>query len=398
MERERSIFSEDTELNAKSRRNLCILEVLRRRGPLSRTEISRASGINPVTVSHYIDKLIVQDLVYEKEFDVSTGGRRPLLLDINPRAAYSIGIGINLFSSTGVIVDLDGNILFSCRRDNRINTPGDLIEAVAAIGDELMQKTEKVRSKIRGIGIGLGGIIDEKNQIIRWPGCPGKEGAYAYVSMPLRQYMMDRYGVPVSVGNDANLACFAESWLSLDPGVKNVVYMFSGVGCGIMLNGELYAGSQGCAGEFFLNGTLDDLRTEMGDASFLRQWPQDLGVIARANRLLREQYHTRKEVKNIAEVFSLSLDGVGDIIEDAARALGMKIAMIVNLLNPDVIIIGGGFECGGYTFAEKVYGYVKRYAFDEMTKSLKVIASGLGEHAVALGAANLVVRSVFSDV
>ena len=165
-----------------------------------------------------------------------------------------------------------------------------------------------------------------------------------------------------------------------------------------MLNGELYAGSQGCAGEFFLSGSTDELNTSMGEASFLRQWPQDLGVIARANTLLRDQYHTQKEVKNIAEVFSLRLDGVAEIIEDAARALGMKIAMVVNLLNPDVVIIGGGFECGGYAFAEKVYGYVKRYAFDEMTKSLKVIASSLGERAVALGAANLVVRNIFSDV
>ena len=398
MEKERTIFSEDTELSAKARRNLNILEVLRRKGPLSRTEISRVSGINPVTVSHYIDKLIAHDLVYEKEFDVSTGGRRPLLLDINPRAAYSIGIGINLFSSTGVIVDLDGNVLFSCSREKLIASPADFIEALTSIADQLMQKTEKVHSKIRGIGIGLGGIIDEKNQIIRWPGANGNEGNYSYVSMPLRQHMEERYAVPVSIGNDANLACFAEHWLSLDSDVRNVLYMFSGVGCGIMINGEMYTGSQGSAGEFFLNGSNEDLCSYMGDVSFLRQWPQDLGLIARTNLLLRDRYHMQKEVQNMTEVFSLRLDGVDEIIEDAARALGMKIAIAVNFLNPEVVIIGGGFERGGYSFVEKVYGYVKRYAFDEMTKNLKVIASSLGDQAVALGAANLVVRNIFSYV
>lgn len=393
-----SLYSDSKTINGKAQRNLRILELLRRKGPLSRTDISKVSGINPVTVSHYVDKLISNDFVYEKEFDVSTGGRRPLLLDINPKAAYTIGIGVNLFGCTGVLVDLDGNVIYRCKVEKKISSPNDFLESVIALSDEMFANTRSISDKIKGIGIGLGGIIDEENQVIRWPSDSEDGLSYSYVSMPLKSYFSEKFDLPVFIANDANLACFAEHWLTLDADTRDVIYMHSGVACGIMINGEVYRGKHGCAGELFINCADSDLDTYLGSFSFFKQWSHDLGLIKRVNALLDDRYPNVSKAETLKDVFSIHVDGVNEIIDDAAHVLGIKIAFLVNVLNPEVIIIGGGMEHGGYTFIEKINSYVKKYAFDEMIKNLKIIASGLGDEAVSLGAANMVVKKTFAAV
>ena len=95
----------------KEKRNIEILDILRKRGPISRPEISKDMGINVVTISNYIDDFIKSNLVFEKELDISEGGRRPLLLDLNSQAGFVIGVGLNLANMVGVLVDLKGNII-----------------------------------------------------------------------------------------------------------------------------------------------------------------------------------------------------------------------------------------------------------------------------------------------
>ena len=98
-------------LSEKEKRNIDILEILRKHGPISRPDISKEMGINVVTISNYIDEFIKRNLVYEKELDISEGGRRPVLLDLNPQAGFVIGAGLNLMNMVGLLADLKGNII-----------------------------------------------------------------------------------------------------------------------------------------------------------------------------------------------------------------------------------------------------------------------------------------------
>lgn len=384
-------------ISIKSQRNLRILELLRRHGSLSRTDISKESGINPVTVSHYVDKLISRKIVYEKEYDISSGGRRPLLLGLNPSSGYTIGISFNVLGVNAVVVDLDGNVKFRHSDRKRISSINDFIDSLVNAADYIYENTREIKDKIQGIGIGLGGIVDEENQVIRWPAESATGVTYSYVSMPVKNYFKERFNAPVFVGNDANLACFAEHWLCMGQDVRNVLYMYSGVSCGIMVNGELYKGKQGCIGELFIN-VPEDSSTSYGDYSFFRQWQSDLGIIDKVNSLILSQKHEISRVTALEEAFSLAIDGVQEILNDAAVNLGIKIALLVNVLNPDVVVIGGGMEKGGYTFIEKISESVKKHAFEEMVRNLKIIPSALGDEATALGAANMAVRNVFAAV
>src|SRR4030042_1319461 len=109
----RALDLEKEELSEKERRNINILDILRWRGPISRPDISKEMGINVVTISNYIDDFIRNNLVYEKELDISEGGRRPTLLDLNPQASFVVGVGLNLMNMVGLLVD---------RKSTRLNS------------------------------------------------------------------------------------------------------------------------------------------------------------------------------------------------------------------------------------------------------------------------------------
>src|SRR3989338_6622225 len=99
-------------LSDRARKNLFILDTIRRAGPISKTEISSLIGVNVVTVSNYVEEFLRQKLIFEKELDVSKGGRRPVLLDLNIDSGYAIGIGINLLNTIGALVDMRGKLIF----------------------------------------------------------------------------------------------------------------------------------------------------------------------------------------------------------------------------------------------------------------------------------------------
>jgi glucokinase len=172
--------------------------------------------------------------------------------------------------------------------------------------------------------------------------------------------------------------------------------MFSGVGCGIMVNSEIYTGSDGCAGELFINYLPGQESSYLGDCSFFKQWPHDLGLIDRTKQVLSKD--DALTIHGLEDIFAWAKKDtkVKSLVSEAAKALGVKIALLTNIFNPQVIIVGGGLEKGGFDFIDRVYQSIKVHAFDEMVKNLKVIPSTLGDEAVALGAANLVVRNIFT--
>lgn len=404
-------------LSERERKNLAILETIRRSGPISKTEISSLAGLNVVTVSNYVDNFLKSRLVFEKELDISAGGRRPVLLDLNSSAHLAIGVGLNLASMVGVITDLSGNILHKVKRD-RLDAPvKEIIDAVEEIIKELLDKSATAASNIRGSGIGIAGVVNHKTGTIRWPEKISDKGCvYASMYLPLKEIIEKEFNIPCIIENDATVACFAEQWLSLEPEIENVLYMFSGVGCGMMINREIYRGFSGGAGEVSIDNAKEDnlFNCQFGSPCFLKRWEADLGLLQEAKKRLSERskgsFTVEKskilelagnEIKDIKlqHIFQACNEGDNlalDLVRSAAKRLGIKIAYLVNLLNPEVVIIGGGIEEAGSVFLDTIKQTVSDWAFEEMASSVKIIPSKLKENSVALGAASLVVRQIFA--
>ena len=401
------------ELTEKEKRNIDILEILRRRGPISRPDISKEMGVNVVTISNYVDDFIKNNMVYEKELDVSEGGRRPVLLDLNPQAGYVIGVGLNLMNMVGLLADLKGNIITKTQIVRPRASVKDITECLLEIIREILRRSKDYSSHIKGIGVGIAGLVNKKDGSIHWPQKVDHHYTYASVDLPLKALIEKEFDLPALIENDATAACFGEHWLDLERGFKNVIYMFSGVGCGIMLNGEVYTGSQGYAGEVSIYNYKEDdtFNCALGKSCFIKRWEADLGIVEDVKKALSKDPDraaaffklTSSNIENVdlKSVFIAARNNdpiAVEVLDFAAKRLGIKIAYLVNLLNPQVVVIGGGFEETGERFLSKVSSTVKDWAFREATEDLKIVYSQLKENAVALGAASLVVQKVFSQL
>ncbi|MBM3248204.1 MAG: ROK family protein [Candidatus Omnitrophica bacterium] len=402
-------------LSERERKNLAILEAIRRSGPISKTDISSLAGLNVVTVSNYVDNFLKTRLVFEKELDVSAGGRRPVLLDLNSKAHLAIGVGLNLSSLVGVLTDLSGNIVYKTKRDRADVPVKELVDSVMEIIKELLDRGAGDSSRIRGVGIGIAGIVNHKGGTIRWPEKVSNKGCvYTSMYLPLKEIIEKEFNIPCMVENDATVACFAEQWLSLEPEIENVIYMFSGVGCGIMINRQIYRGFSGGAGEVSIDNNKENglFNCQFASPCFLKRWDADLGLVDEAKRRLSARNNTiveskilelaSKDVNNIRlqDIFQAAKENDAlalDLIKQAGKRLGIKISYLVNLLNPEVVIIGGGIEEAGSVFLDTIKQTVSDWAFEEMSGNLKIIPSKLKENSVALGAASLVVRQIFAQ-
>jgi N-acetylglucosamine repressor len=404
---------EKENFSEKEKRNIEILSILRRQGPVSRSDISQELGINVVSISNYVDDFIKSDLVYEKELDVSEGGRRPVLLDLNPRAGYAIGVGLNLQNMVGLLVDLKGNIITKTQIARPQASVKEVSECLLDIVREILRRSKGYVENIKGIGVGVAGLIHKKDGSIHWPQKMDHYYTYASVDLPLRGLMEREFNLPTLIENDATSACFGEQWFGLSGNYKNVLYMFSGVGCGMVINGELYRGAEGYAGEVSVyNYKEQDLFScESGNSCFVKRWELDLGIVGEVKSILLKDKEKTKDflstcsvgiesldLKNVFNACRLKNPVALAVTEKAAKRLGIKIAYLVNLLNPQVVIIGGGFEDGGEEFLNTVKTTVINWAFRESTNDLKIVYSQLRENAVAMGAASLVLEKVFAQL
>lgn len=375
----------------KEKRNIEILDILRKRGPISRPEISKDMGVNVVTVSNYIDDFIKSNLVFEKELDISEGGRRPLLLDLNSQAGFVIGVGLNLANMVGVLVDLKGNIITKTQVAHPGISAKDISECVLEIIREILRRSKEYSSDIKGIGIGVAGLINKETGSIHWPQKMDRYYTYASLDLPLKGLMEREFDLPCLIENDATSACFGEQWLGIGQGYKNIIYMFSGVGCGIMINGEIYRGAKGYAGEASVYNykEQDTFKCGLGNDCFIKPWEADLGILEDTGKA------DLRSVFNSARSGDKEFSGA---IMRAAKRLGIKVAFLINLLNPEMIIIGGGLEDAGDDFLKEVNNTVNDWAFGESTEGLRIVYSQLRENSVALGAASLVIQRVFAQV
>jgi glucokinase len=313
----------------------------------------------------------------------------------------------------GLLVDLKGNIITKTQIVRPKPSVKEITECLLEIIREILRRSKEYTSNIRGVGIGIAGLINKKTGSIHWPQKLEHYYTYASVDIPFLDLIEKEFDLPALVENDATCACFGEYWLNLKGQFKNIVYMFSGVGCGIIINGDIYTGTHGYAGEVSVYNYKEEglLNCALAQGCFLKRWEADLGIIEDAKSMLAKD-------KNLAENFfkltSSNLNNVDlksvfianrasdpiahSVMDKAAKRLGIRIAYIVNLLNPEVVVLGGGLEEAGEEFLNKVSLTVKDWAFRETTEELKIIYSQLRENAVAIGAGSLVTQRVFAKL
>jgi glucokinase len=313
----------------------------------------------------------------------------------------------------GILVDLKGNIITKTQIARPRPSVKEITECLLEVIREIIRRSKEYTADIKGIGIGIAGLINKNDGSIHWPQKMDHYYTYASVDLPLKDLIEREFDLPALIENDATSACFGEHWLGQGFGLKNVIYMFSGVGCGILANGQIVRGSQGYAGEVSVYNykEQDAFKCELGNDCFLKRWEIDLGIVDELKSILAADKEAGARFFKLTSSNMDNLDlksvfianrakdpAAAKALEGAAKRLGIKIAYLVNFLNPEMVIIGGGLEEAGDEFLNKVHSTVKDWAFREVTEGLKIVYSQLRENAVALGSASLVMQRVFAQL
>lgn len=401
---------EQHRLSEREEKSLQLLELLRQKGALTRTELSQGTGFNIVTVSNYISHFIKSGLVTERGFDISTGGRKPILVELAAKTGFAVGIDpgpleVENAPAIMVITDLRGQIVHRAVQTRTAQDFDHMFQELGGMIRDFLKQSPVDVKKIQGIGIGLPGIVDERAGTVRVTTRYGIRTNY----VTLRDQLEEEWRLPVLMGNDATLAGYGEYRLALDRPVENAIYLYSDVGASLIFNGHIYWGAGGSAGEVgILPPSDDDYLKWINSPAFFLSNVWDLGISTQAKKVVAEGHATtiRDRVKGETEAITFNVvlkaaqDGdqlARDLMEHAAMQLGIRIAYLVNLLNPSVVIIGGGFEKAGSMLLEPVWRSVKKYAYEEPASLVDILPAQLGENAVALGAACWVIREVFTQ-
>lgn len=376
-------------LSDKERKNLAILELVRKRGPISRTEISHVTDINIVSVSNYVKDYISKGILLETGCDVSTGGRRPELVELNAKNLYVVGLDIGTANIISVLTDFSANVVHKYRSNAPAGNVNESTSSCIESIRNLLKESGIDKEKIRAVGIGASA---------------SSEHFYPTIDAIKKEFGMDAF-----IGSDAACAAFGEKELNPKAGAEDLLYMYSDVGCGIIIKGDVYFGAGGSAGEIQISREHISKEEEMlyfRSSQYLKSWGMDLGITRMAKHEIEKGIGTKivacakGNIKNINTEVVIEAarqdDEIAiDIVRNAGTNLGVRIAYLVNLFNPEVVVIGGGVEKAGELVLDPIRKTVRKLAFSEQASIVKIITSALGEDAVSLGAASLAIREIF---
>lgn len=395
----------------REKKNLAILDVIKRYGPITRTEISKMTKLNIVTVSNYVNNYINKGLVVEKGLDVSTGGRKPELVELNAKESFVIGVDLGPMNLTAILTDLANNIITKEKRPRPKGPMDEIISSSVEIIYQVIERSKVQTKLIKGLGLGISGVIDAQAGTVR--DTDVRRGATAGSYMTVKNLIEKEFHIPTFVGNDATVAAFGEKRLGVEEDVNNLLYVYSDVGCGIVIKGDIYCGAGGSAGEIQLSIENPELEDRFScwakEPCFLRPWGVDLGLAGEAKKVLKTEKTSKTlelaggNVENVTSEMVIEAAKAGDdiaieLLDNAGTNLGVRIAYLINLFNPEVVVIGGGIEEAGELLLGPVRRTVRKLAFEEPANRVRIIPSRLGENAVALGAAALVIREIFTQV
>lgn len=327
-----------------------VLEFIREWGPVSRAQIARASGLSKPTVSQALTALEGARLV--REAGRSSGGKGPsaLLYELNPRAGWVVGIDVGRAWVRAALADVTGELV--ARRDERarVRSSKTLIAQLGEMARGLADDAGIRWRQVTFATIGSPGVFHpELGQMALAHSLPGwgRQGLVEAVQREL--------GTNIAFENDVNLAALGEQWRGLGKGIEHFVFLQigTGVGVGLVLGGELYRGSEGAAGEI---GYLPLLGTELADPQSRRLGPFDAiagasGVVAAARRSGMAPPLTAKKV------FAAARRGdpvAGRVVVEEAERIALAVAAVVSLVDPELVILGGGIGVNGDLLLERV--------------------------------------------
>lgn len=382
-----------------------VLDSVRLHGATSRVQIMRETGLSRMVTAQRVQQLLDVGLLQEEGLGPSSGGRRPRTLRFKP-TGHLLVADVGWTSIDVAIADLTGRLIAHLEEPADVTDgPQVTMTRLEKLFDRLLDDAPDL-GRLWGVGVGIPAPVEfSTGRAVSPAGMPGWD------DYPLRERLQERYQTPAWVDNDVNIMLLGECRGGAAYGHDNAVFvkLGTGIGIGLISEGHLHRGAQGCAGRI---GNLINLASSSGDFGFPPNTESPSSWIAAsvaeqggrlaaggsspwlAARIADGQPVTTQLV---AEAAAHGDTACFELLRRAGALLGTMLAAVVSLLNPSVLIIGGGLSQAGDFFLAAIREAVHGQAVPLATRDLRIVAARLGSAAGVSGAATMVLDQLFSD-
>lgn len=380
--------------------------VHRERRPVSRAKLTERLGSSRGRISTEVGRLVENGLLGEEGLAASEGGRRSGLLGIPRSAGLVAAVDIGATHVDVALTTLGSDIL--ARKHELMDVregPQPVLGRVKGMISELLEELAADRKEVLAIGIGVPGPVEQASGRLTVPPImPGWD------RFPISNVFAGEYAAPVFVDNDVNVMVLGEHWGGVAKGVADVIFVKigTGIGSGIIIDGRLHRGIQGCAGDFgHICVDPDGPICSCGNNGCLEAMAAAPAIVIEAERCAREG-ESPDMMAILEEKGELSARDVGEaarrsdycalsIIRRSGRLIGETLAAAVNVLNPSMIVIGGGVSHIGNALLAEIRSSVYQRSLPLATRNLPVVMSELEDDAGVVGASVMAVEGMLAN-
>ena len=360
---------------------------------LSRTDLAEEMGITRAAVTIIINDLIAHGIIIETESRTTSSGRPPVVLEINPDHGLVAAIDMGAMHLSAALSDFSARILEEVEIPFRIaDGPEKCLEQADRTLRELLAKRGLTPADLCGIGIGVPGpVITEQGTVMAPPIMPGWD------RFPIRTSLEENWKTSITLNNDAELGALGEWAYGAGRGERNLAFIKvgSGIGAGLMINGQIYGGTTGSAGEIgHLTVDENGPLCACGNHGCLEAFAGGHAIAAQAQSLVASGKRTllsEKEIQfltaqDVAEAARRGDLPAQEIIKRSGSYIGIAIAGLINLINPSTVVIGGGVAQVGDLLTASIRQAVRERSLRASEHGVKITTAMLGRRSSLIGA------------
>jgi predicted NBD/HSP70 family sugar kinase len=369
-----------------------VLDTIKNKSPLSRTQISELTGLNKGTVSSLVNELIAEDLAYEIGPGISSGGRKPVMLLFNRGAGFSIGIDLGVNYILGILTDLQGNIVREFKTllvDKKFEkTVSQLIVLIRSLRDEAPPS----RYGVVGIGIGVPGLVADSGFVLLAPNL-------GWQNENLAASLMGEFPLPILIDNEANAGALGEKLFGAGKQSAHLVYISvgMGIGAGLIINNELYRGFSGFSGELgHMIIETNGKKCSCGNRGCWELYASENSLLQSAKTIpgLDEEIN----MEYLVRAAEMGNPDAANLFSQMGEYLGLGLTNIINIFNPETIIIGNQVTTAEHWIHNSLTRVIESRALPFSRKKVNIKFASLGLRSTALGASFFAINHYFSNM
>jgi glucokinase-like ROK family protein len=378
-----------------------VLQLIRNEKEITRAEIIRLSGLSAPTVTRIVDSLIQLNLIQANGIGSSIGGRRPQLIRFNSKENYVIGIDLGATFIRSALSNLDGEFIFEIHVPTSIKKGFDGVMAeVGEVIEKLCERAQQNSLPIWGIGIAVCGMVNKNTNIVEY------SPIFGWKNVNIQEALSKHTKLSIALGNVTNLIALGEMLYGVGKQYKNFISinLGYGIGSGIIVDGKLFGGVDGIAGEVGhividkyshrkglegVSGSLEALASGYGLADIARERAK-LDPESVLNSLNSEEI----DAKCVFDAAKKDDRLANELVDLVAGYISIGIDTLIKLFNTECIVLSGGLVKNGDILMDKIRHEITNHSMSAISRIVPIVQSGFGEKAALMGSFSLILEKI----